>query len=435
MPDSQPQPHQPRHPSAHGGAGPDAPALVLGGARLADGRVVDVRLSGGRIEAVGTAGSLTASAARVDLTGYLLLPAPAEPHAHCDTALTADAEGPLSDAPEDVQRRTTEAALLHLGHGATALRTHVRIGGVHGLRALEAVLKARHALHGLADVTAVAVPRLLTGAAGTEGLATLRDAVRAGPVVIGGCPDLDPDPIGHAEAVLGVAAEHGCAVDLHTDGADPARLARLAAMAGGLRPGVTIGPCGGLARLPHPVAARAADQLAAAGVTVVCLPQGDCGGLEDHGRHGRHGASRTPVRLLRAAGVRVTAGSGALRDAANPVGRGDPLESAFLLASQSGLRPAEAYQAVSAEARAAMGLAEVRVEAGFPAELLAVRGAGLAAVLSLGYSRIVVHRGRVVARTSAVREYCDSAVAVALDLPRQLRSPGGGTGSGQQPPV
>ncbi|MBH5335445.1 hydrolase [Streptomyces pactum] len=422
MPDSQPQPHQPRRSPPPDGTGPDGPSLVLGGARLADGRVVDVRLGGGRIEAVGTAGSLGAATTRVDLAGYLLLPAPAEPHAHCDTALTADARGPLGDDPLDVQRRTTEAALVHLGHGATALRTHVRIGGLHGLRSLEAVLRARQALHGLTDLTAVAVPRVLTGVAGAEGLAVLRDAVRAGPVVIGGCPDLDPDPIGHVEAVLAVAAEHGCAVDLHTDGADPARLARLAAMAGGLRPGVSIGPCGGLARLPHPVAARAADQLAAAGVTVVCLPQGDCAGLEDPGRHGGLGACRTPVRLLRAAGVRVTAGSGALRDAANPVGRGDPLESAYLLAAQAGLAPEEAYQAVSARARAAMGLPEVRVEAGFPAELLAVRGTGLAAVLSLGYSRIVVHRGRVVARTSAVREYCDSAVAVALDLPRQLRS-------------
>lgn len=76
-----------------------------------------------------------------------------------------------------------------------------------------------------------------------------------------------------------------------------------------------------------------------------------------------------------------------------------------------------------------MGLPEVRVEAGFPAELLAVRGEQLPGVLSLAYSRIVVHRGRVVARTSAVREYCDSETVVALDLPRQGRpdsGPGGG---------
>ncbi|MFE0649187.1 amidohydrolase family protein [Streptomyces sp. NPDC059534] len=402
---------QPQPPDDGAATTADSTSLLLSHARLTDGRTVDVRLAGGRIEAVGTAGSLAAVGARVDLGGYLLLPAAAEPHAHADTALSADTPGPVSYAPEEVQRRATEAALLQLGHGATALRAHVRIGDVHGLGPLEAVLQARRSLRGLADLTAVAVPRLLTGVAGADGLAMLRDAVKMGAGVVGGCPDLDPDPAGYVEAVLEIAAEHGVPVDLHTDGDDPARLARLAAMVGGLRPGVTLGPCAGLGRLPADAARRAADRLAAAGATVVCLPQGGCAGTETRGA--------APVRLLRAAGVRVAAGSGALRDVANPVGRGDPLEAAYLLASLGGLPPQEAYAAVSAEARAVMGLPEVRVEAGFPAELLAVRGERLSGVLSLAYSRIVIHRGRVVARTSAVREYCDSAAA--LDLPRQAR--------------
>ncbi|MFI5976697.1 amidohydrolase family protein [Streptomyces sp. NPDC051452] len=417
MPDSQPQPHQPPNPS--GSSGPSDPAaLLLCGARLTDGRTVDVRLSGGRIEAVGTAGSLApgparAAAARVDLSGYLLLPAPAEPHAHADTALSAERPGPVSYAPEEVQRRATEAALLQLGHGATALRAHVRVGDVQGLGALGAVLHARRSLRGLAELATVAMPRLLTGVAGADGLAMLRDAVKMGASVVGGCPDLDPDPTGYVEAVLEVASEHGCPVDLHTDATDPARLSRLAAMAGGLRPGVTIGPCAGLARLPAHAASRVAEQLAAAGVTVVCLPQGGCGAADRQGT--------APVRLLRAAGVRVSAGSGALRDVSNPVGRGDPLEAAYLLASAHGLRPEDAYDAVSTSARSALGLPDVRVEAGFPAELLAVRGDHLAGALSLAYSRIVVHRGRVVARTSAVREYCSSAAAAELGLPRQGR--------------
>ncbi|WP_328693140.1 amidohydrolase family protein [Streptomyces phaeochromogenes] len=423
MPDSQPQqPHSSSSSSGSSGSSgrSDGSDLLLCGARLTDGRTVDVRLGGGRIEAVGTAGSLTAHSARVDLAGHLLLPAPAEPHAHGDTALSADGDGPVSYEAHEVQRRTTEAALLQLGHGATALRSHVRVGDVQGLGSMAAVLQARRALRGLAELTVVAMPRVLTGLAGADGLAILRDAVKMGASVVGGCPDLDPDPTGYVEAVLEVASENGCPVDLHTDGDDPARLARLAAMAGGLRPGVTLGPCGGLGRLPSEVASRAADQLAAAGVSVVCLPQGGCSGVDRRGT--------APVRLLRAAGVRVAAGSGALRDVSNPVGRGDPLEAAYLLASRYGLRAGDAYDAVSSSARAALGLPEVRVEAGFPAELLAVRGDRLDAALSLAYSRIVVHRGRVVARTSAVREYCNSAVTVALDLPRQGR-----TGRAEEP--
>ena len=439
MPDSQQEEpgRRDRAPAATDVASP----LVLCGARLADGRTVDVRLGGGRIEAVGTAGSLapphprpsgpTPAAAgdphalpnqtaaqtpaqSVDLTGYLLLPAPAEPHAHYDTALTARCAGPPPQSPDEAQRRATEAALTQLSQGATAVRTHVHIGDVAGLRNLEAVLAARRALRGLADLTAVAVPRVVTGAAGADGLAMLREALDMGATVVGGCPDLDPDPAGCTEALLSVAADHGCAVDLHTDGDDPARLARLAAAAGGLRPSVTVGPCGGMARLPREVAQRAAEQLAAAGMTVVCLPQGGCGLMT------RQAPERVaPVGLLRAAGVRVAAGSGALRDTANPVGRGDPLEAAYLLASLGEARPEAAYEAVSARAREALGLPEVRVEAGFPAELVAVRGESVAGALSLAYSRLVVHRGRVVARTSAVREFCDSPVAAALGLPRQ----------------
>lgn len=146
---------------------------------------------------------------------------------------------------------------------------------------------------------------------------------------------------------------------------------------------------------------------------MVCLPQGGCGSADRRGT--------APVRLLRAAGVRVAAGSGALRDLSNPVGRGDPLEAAYLLASRYGLRPEDAYDTVSCAARAALGLPEVRVEAGFPAELLAVRGDRLSGALSLAYSRIVVHRGRVVTRTSAVREYCNSAADPGMELPRQGR--------------
>ncbi|MEU0135254.1 hydrolase [Streptomyces sp. NPDC006296] len=416
----------------------DASSLLLRGARLADGRVVDVRTAGPLIESVGTAGSLTARGTGLDLRGHLLLPAPAEPHAHADTALTGTAMagaavadgagggtagtggGPPSYRPEDVRRRATEAALLQLSHGATALRAHVRVGGAAGLGALDGVLAAGRSLRGLTELTIVAVPGVLTGVAGADGLAALRDAVERGAHVVGGRPDTDPDPAGHAEAVLRLAAGLGRPVDLHTDGDDPDRVDLWAAMAGGFGHGVCLGPCAGLSRLPVGRAARTAERLAAAAVTVVCLPQGgcSCSGLR----------GTPPVELLRAAGVRVTAGGGALRDRSNPVGRGDPLEAAYLLASQQGLAPESAYEAVSGAARAALGLPAVRVEAGFPAELLAVRGDTLAGALSLAYSRIVVHRGRVVARTSAVREYRDAgAAAAALDLPRQGR-----VGSGRE---
>lgn len=408
------------------------PALLLTGARLLDGRVVDVRVVGDRIQAVGTAGSLghpatpdTAAPAcpRVDLRGYLLLPAPAEPHAHLDAAFSAALPGPPPDDPQALLRRVTEAALTGLGYGATAQRTHVRIGDVHGLTRLETLLQARRALRGLVELQTVAMPRLLTGAGGESERRLLREALKMGAHAVGGCPDLDPDPAGYVEELVAISDEFGCPVDLHTDGADPARLARLAGALGAVRPHAAIGPCGRLGRLPDEAAARCADRLAAAGVAVVCLPQtGSCAGSVEPSR----AAQSTPfdpfrpasARMLRRAGVPLAAGSGALRDLSNPVGRADPLEAAFLLAAGGALDVEAAYAAVSTGARAVLGLPEVRVEAGFPAELLAVRGDSLAGVLSGGHSRVVVHGGRVASRTSAVREFADTT---ALALPRQAR--------------
>ncbi|MEU1284335.1 hydrolase [Kitasatospora sp. NPDC005856] len=413
----------------HSGPGPAAnplghgPVLLLTGARLADGRVVDVRISGDRIQAVGTVGSLgplpalpgaptVTTGARIDLRGYLLLPAPAEAHAHYDAAFSAALSTPPPDTPADLTRRITEAALTSLGYGATAQRTHVRIGDVHGLRRLEAVLAARQALRGLAELQAVAMPRLLTGRAGADGRAQLREALKLGATAAGGCPELDPDPAGYVQLLLEAAREADCSVDLHTSAADTAQLARMAGALAPLRPRVTLGPCGALAR-------GASTVLATNGIRVVCLPQnGCCSGLEGRATGLRPGL----VRELAAARVPLAAGSGALRDPSNPVGRADPLESAYLLSATGELDPAAAYDTVANQARAALGLAPVRVDAGFPAELLAVRGDSLAGALAGGHSRLVVHSGRVVSRTSAVREFADT---VALALPRQSGSGGG----------
>ncbi|MFE9422062.1 hydrolase [Kitasatospora sp. NPDC006697] len=439
-PDDDPQPDRTGS-GAQGGGNPlgHGPVLLLAGARLVDGRLVDVRISGDRIQAVGTAGGLgplpasalpagagtdtgtgpvVAAGARIDLTGYLLLPAPAEPHAHHDTAFTGASPPPAgaggtsggTEEPGATVRRVTEAALTSLGYGATAQRTHVRIGDVHGLRRLEAVLTARQALRGLAELQAVAVPRLLTGTAGADGRDRLREALRLGADAIGGCPELDPDPVGFVRLVAELAAEFDCPVDLHLAGGDPALLARLTAPLGPLRPRVALGPC-------HQLPPGGGAALRAAGARVVCLPQnGGCGGLDGPPT----GFGPAVLRELIDHQLPVAAGSGALRDAANPVGRADPLEAAYLLAAGGVLSPEAAYDSVSGQARLLMGLVPVRVDAGYPAELLAVRGDSLAGALAGGHSRLVVHSGRVVSRTSAVREFADT---VALALPRQAGHP------------
>jgi len=103
--------------------------------------------------------------------------------------------------------------------------------------------------------------------------------------------------------------------------------------------------------------------------------------------------------------VTVAAGGDNLRDPFNAVGRGDPLETASLLVAAGHLEPAVAYATVSAGARAAIGLEDVRVEPGFPAELLAVRAASVEeAVAAAPPERLVLRRGELVSRTTVIRE-------------------------------
>jgi cytosine deaminase len=386
-----------------GPVGPGGPGgLLLAGARLADGRTVDVRLSGERIEAVGTPGSLRA-AERVELRGYLLLPAPADPHAHLDEALTAGPPDPAGD--DDPRRRITEAALTCLGYGATAVRTHVLVSNTEGPARLDAALQAARDLRGLMDLQITAMPGRLTGARAREGRALLREAARCGVHALGGRPDADPDPDGHLSELADLSQSCGLPLDLHLSSPISSRL-------------LDRIPAGSLLTLtgaPRPDAV-AALSAARARVGVIVLPQGGCCA----GPSGPEGFDATTARRLAEAGVPLAAGSGALRDAARPVGRADPIEAAFLLAAQAGLSASAAYAAVGPGARALLGLPACAVEAGRPAELLALRGESLAAALSGGHSRVVLHAGRVVSRTSAVREYADTTTAA---VPRQVRPP------------
>jgi cytosine/creatinine deaminase len=87
-------------------------------------------------------------------------------------------------------------------------------------------------------------------------------------------------------------------------------------------------------------------------------------------------------------------------DPFNPLGRGDPLDTAGLLVLVGHLTIEEAYAAISNHARVAMGMPEIHIAPGFPAEILAIRARCLRqAIAERGAQRIVVHRGQIVSHT------------------------------------
>ena len=419
----------------------------LSGARLIDGSVVDVDIRDGRVTSVTPSGPSSTSSAYntadivsdggsdgpagevVDLGGYILLPAPAEPHAHLDKALTADViANPAGDlmgainvwrsnrpnlSVAEIAERAEVAARINLAHGITAIRTHIDVSDMVGTTSAEALLAVRERIGHLIDIQITGL--VSTPSVGGEGRSNRRaliDTLELGIDVVGGCPHLENEPEPSIRAALEDAARFGRDVDLHMDETlDPAvldlvDLARLV-IDTGFEGRVTASHCVSLGMQPAQVQREVAELTAEAGVAVIALPQTNLF-LQARGVTVAPARGLTPVDVLRSAGVVVAAGADNLQDPFNTMGRGDPLETAALMVMVAHMTPDDAYEAVSNTARRVMGLEPVGVRPGSPAEFLAVRAGSLReAIASAPPDRVVVHRGRVVSRSAVVVEQPD----------------------------
>jgi cytosine/creatinine deaminase len=397
--------------------------MLLQNATLTDGSLADVRLEGAEVVEIAPPGTASAPDA-MDLSGYVLLPAPAEPHAHLDKALTADRvqvqAGDLDSAIEawheqrrslsvdDIAERAEAAALIGLSRGATAVRTHVDVGEGIELRAAEALLQVRERLRSLIDIQVVALSYPLAGEPGAENRELVRGALELGVDVVGGAPHIDADPVGHIEVCLGLAEEFGRPVDLHMDEhmrASDMDLSELARLAGdGFPQPVTASHCVSLGLQPADVQAQVAAGVAGAGISVVSCPATN---LHLQARDIRTATPRgiTALPALLEAGVTVAGGGDNVQDFFHPLGCGDPLQTANLLVLGGQLDIPTAYRLVSEGARAAMGLPDAGPAPGRAAELIAVAGESLQELLAtVTEDRLVFRHGQLVERTRVARE-------------------------------
>lgn len=392
--------------------------MLLTEATLADGSVVDVRIEHDVVTAVSAAGASTADSGapgtHVDLRGYLLITAPAEPHAHLDKALSWDALQPelgdLHDAiatwkrgsllfdEESFRTRARAAALALLRNGTTAVRTHVDIlTGEDPLRGIRAVDAVRRELRDVMDIEIVALIKAYSD------VELLHAALDAGADLVGGSPHSAPEPLTELDRLLSAAEERGVGTDLHTDEflfGDHHTIAEYAERArtwpvGRIR---TASHCTRLGTMPAGELDRLVPRIASAGLGVVTNPITN---LYLQGR-GEVAAPRgiTAIEPLRAAGVNVAAGADNVRDPFNPLGRSDALETAMLTVIAGHVHPATALTMVTDEARAVLGLPAAGPRVGARADLLAVRGTGVSDVIANAPAdRIVIHNGVVVSRS------------------------------------
>lgn len=351
---------------------------------------------------------------RLQSAGYLLLTAPAEPHAHLDKALTADLvanpAGDLMGAIDgwiahretldkaDFVQRAERAARMSLANGFTAIRTHVDLGVDIGTTAVEALIEVRERMVGLVDIQIVGLTgRPSGGPSGADNRAVLVDALGMGVDVVGGCPHLDEDPIACTNDLLAIAAEHGLPIDLHTDETlDPSHLElELLAetvLSTGFEFGATASHCVSLSVQTEAVQRRVSEKVAEAGVNIVALPQTNLF-LQARGMAVSPPRGLTATAALDAAGANVCAGADNLQDPFCTVGRADALETAALMVMVGHDSPELAYERVSNMARTAIGM---------PAngDLLAIRASTVReAVASASSDRIVIRNGTVVSGT------------------------------------
>ena len=404
----------------------------LTNATLADGSHVDVALDGPVVSGVLPAGSLgeRSDGTSLDLTGFLLLTAPAEPHAHLDKALSWDLiDPPMGDLElaieswqdystamtiESITDRARQAALLLLRQGTTAVRTHVDLlAGDDPMRGVRALVRVRDDLSELMDIELVALAGPFVPSE------QVVEALELGVDLVGGAPHLSEDPIADLRRLIGIAERCGVGADIHTDESltGALTLGEYARLVRDWTLPASAGHCVRLGTLEPTELAAVISEVLASDIGIISLPITN---LYLQGWQHPVGTPRglTALRALLDAGVRVGAGADNVRDPFNPVGRSDALETASLLVSAGHLTLDEAYAAVSSGARSVMSLPVAGVQVGAVAELLAVRGTNLSDVIAnASADRFVIHAGRLVAQSTVTYDVASPLSSVNPSTP------------------
>jgi cytosine/adenosine deaminase-related metal-dependent hydrolase len=371
-------------------------SLLLRNALLADRRSADLLLANGRIARIADAGTLAAEDAEVrDLAGLLLLPGLVEGHIHLDKTLLGlpwIPHVPGGSIPEriEAEKRLRRGLALpiadraetllarSIGHGVTSMRCHVDIDDEIGLAGVEALLELRQRWRDRIDVQLVAFPQ--SGILRQTRTADLMaEAMTLGVEVVGG---LDPagydgDVEAHVAIVFGLAERYGAMVDIHLHdfgelGAFELRRIAERSAAAGMQGRVAVSHAFALGALDDMTFGRTAEALAGGGVAIMTAVPGP--------------VPMPPVKRLTAAGVTVFAGSDNIRDTWSPLGNGDPLDRARLVAWRQGFATDEelelAFAMATEKAAEALGIGDYGVMEGRPGRLVAIEAPHVAAAVA-----------------------------------------------------
>ena len=383
-----------------------------------DGRIVDA--------------SEAADGARdtIDAAGALVTPALVEPHIHLDAVLTVgqpryNQTGSLFEGiaiwgervrdltVEDVKQRVRTVLRWQLASGVLFVRSHVDVCDPE-LTALRALLELRDEVAGQMTLQLVAFPQqgILSF---PDGESLMRKAVEMGADCVGAIPHFEMTReygVRSVEFALGLAAEHGRMVDVHCDETDDEHSRFLEVMAAetirlGLQGRVTASHTTAMHSYNNAYAYRLINNVKRAGLHMVTNP------LDNSTLQGRFDSypirrGHTRVKELLAAGVNVCIGHDSIMDPWYPLGYGDPLFCASVLAhygQMSGYEEILAlFDMIGPNGAKALGIEGYGLEPGCRADLVIFDAPSeMDAVRLVPVRRAVIRGGKVVARAEPAR--------------------------------
>lgn len=263
-------------------------------------------------------------------------------HAHLDKGMLVPNLASYTDAPasvrggwtrecksqftkEDIYNRAEASLLTMLQYGTTYIRTHVDVDPIVGLKGIEALLELQqnYAKQVVIDITAFNQEGFERF---PETLQLLEEAVSMGRIGLGGHTLTDADGEGHIRTLFQLCEEKDVPwLEFHTDESGKAEHFLMPVIAQetinrGLGGKVYAIHCNSLANVSDQQAHIAIELAATAGLHIVVCPTAI--------------ATRaiTRTKELMQAGLRISMGSDNMSDLFNPLGSGNMLHYAQLLA-------------------------------------------------------------------------------------------------------
>src|SRR5882762_795738 len=332
----------------------------------------------------------------IELGGALVTPALVEPHIHLDAVLTVgeprhNESGSLFEGiaiwservkqltVEDVKQRARTVLRWQLANGVQFVRSHVDVCDPE-LRAVRALTELRKEIGDQITLQLVAFPQQgIMSFDGGEDL--MRKAIDLGVDVVGAIPHFElTREYGELSIkfAFALAANKGLRVDIHCDETDDDQSRFVEVMAAetirlGMGGRVTASHTTAMHSYNNAYAYKLFNNLKRAQMHMVTNP------LDNSTLQGRFDSypirrGHTRVKELLAAGINVCVGHDSVMDPWYPLGYGDPLQSAFVLAHLGHMSGDAELRTlldmITVAPAAALGLADYGLHVGGPADLV-----------------------------------------------------------------